>query len=789
MSMTPPTLPALGQAFSALIESSNDAVCFLDPEGNILMLNTIFADRFGKSPRECINANVFDMISDLLHLPEVANHRRVHCEKVLRTGKQVRFEDTRGENITNISINPVRSAEGEITQLLVIIQDITKYKHLLQTSFKKESRLNLALELARAGVWEWDLVTGENIWSDELWRLYGLEMNRQAASFELWASTVHPDDRDTAFQSVSAAVNNENELNLEYRVVHPDGSVHWLMSRGAPLRNERNKVCRYIGMVVDVTERKRIADELNENRKIMDFALEKSLVGIWSMNLKDFTVKRTREHARIFGYDSGHSEWTLKKFLDHVVPDDRKNLEPLIRNSIENQKDYSFDCRITRLDGEVRWISVKGAFQADKEGKSNHVLGIVEDITERKRAEEEQEIMHEHLLHSQKMELVGQLAGGIAHDFNNHLTAILGNIEFAIGEVDDSHPVAEYIKYTRQAALRSAELTNQLLAFARKQKAVPKVLDLNMEIEELLPMLSRLIDGRIHIDWRPGNRKAFLSIDPSQLDQILTNLCVNAQDSISGEGKITITTDIVQMKRGEGAEELPGEDPEYLVSLSVSDTGCGIDQQVVPHIFEPFFTTKEIGKGTGLGLSTVYGIVKQNKGSIECNTEQGQGTTFTLFFPQEQIERDTGSVSNTDASTSTDQKTILVVDDEVDVLNLVKGILEKYDFRVIAASDAETAMGIAARYPFQIDLLLTDIRMPIMNGVELSRQMQADYPNLKTLFMSGYAPSSHDKDLVADSRCKFIPKPFTIRDLIESVNTSLGLTSPRTEVRGNLKKM
>jgi len=408
-------------------------------------------------------------------------------------------------------------------------------------------------------------------------------------------------------------------------------------------------------------------------------------------------------------------------------------------------------------------------------------MGIVEDINERKHAEEEQEKMQAQLLHSQKMELVGQLAGGIAHDFNNHLTAILGNVELAMQEVDASHPVAEYVSYIRQSAVRSAELTKQLLAFARKQKAVPKVLDLNAEIEELLPILRRLIDARIQIDWGSGGEKAFLSIDPSQLDQVLTNLCVNAQDAISGKGKITIATAIVQRKKGIVSEELPSVNSGCLVSLSVSDTGCGIDKQVVPHIFEPFFTTKDIGKGTGLGLSTVYGIVKQNKGSIECKTKKGHGTTFTVFFPLEEVERDVRPGSNADACCITGQKTVLLVDDEDTVLNLVKGILEKNDFRVITASDAETALEAAAQYQSQIDLLLTDIRLPKKNGVELIRQLQAEYPDLKTLLMSGYAECANDRDLLTDGRCTFISKPFTIRELLDAVSNALcGQSNPES---------
>ena len=776
MSVTPSSHPSIESAFPALIESSNDAICFLDAKGTILGINSLFAARFGKHAQECLDANVFDLISDVLHLPEVAVQRKEQCAKVLRTGQQVRFEDRRGEAITNISISPVRSADGDVMQLLVIIQDVTLYKHLEKASFRKESRLKLALKLARSGLWEWDLITNENTWSDELWILYGLEMNVEAPSFNLWSSTIHPDDREMAIRTALTSIKNETELNLEYRVIHPDGSVHWLMSRGAPLRDERDMVCRYIGMVVDITVRKQIEDELNENRKWMDFALEKSHIGVWNINLRDRTAKRTPEHARIFGYGSENAEWSLNLFLGHILPEDRGDVEILVSNSIQSEQDYAFECRISRLDGEVRWISAKGAFQFDRDGRATHVLGIVEDISERKRDEEEREKLQGQLLHSQKMELVGQLAGGIAHDFNNHLTTILGNIEFVIDEIDGAQPATEYVTYIRQAAQRSAELTKQLLAFARKQTIVPRLLDLNLEIEVLLPMLTRLTDRRIQFDWHPAEGKAFIAIDPSQVDQILTNLCVNAKDAIAGAGRITIATDIVRMTNGSSGEEQACRESGYAVSLSVTDTGSGMAQHVVSHIFEPFYTTKEVGKGTGLGLSTVYGIVQQNKGSITCSTELGQGTTFTIIFPLVQMEAEVRSVSAADPTRSTGKKTILLVIEEEALRSLMKSILENNDFKVVEAGDAEQALRNAAEYPFKIDLLLTDVSLPILNGVDLSHRLHADYPEMETLFMSGFSVCAIDSSPAKGGRCNIIAKPFTIRELIDAVDRSLCMT-------------
>ena len=507
----------------------------------------------------------------------------------------------------------------------------------------------------------------------------------------------------------------------------------------------------------------------------MDFAFEKSHVGVWDLNLQAHTVKRTLEHARIFGFEKNVPGWTLEMFLDHIVPDDRNAIEALIKGSLHNHQDYEFECRIHTSQGEVRWVMATGAFYIDKSSNESHVLGIVQDITDRKRSEEEREKLQAQLLHAQKLEVIGQLAGGIAHDFNNHLTAILGYIELASNEIDETNPLAKYIKNIQRSALRSAELTNKLLAFARKQHIHPKVLNLNMEIEELLPILGQLIHRGIEIEWCPKNDKPLISIDPSQIDQILTNLCVNARDAITGPGKITIETDIVQIKKSECTAERISQISGHYVRLSVTDTGSGIDIKTLPHIFEPFFTTKELGKGTGLGLSTVYGIVKQNKGHIDCKSESGKGTTFTIWLPQYEGNRNTRLIPNPELLKKTEKKTILLVEDEIDVLNLVKSLLEKKDFKVFAASDAEKALEIAARNPYQINLLLTDVRLPKMNGVELSRRLLAEYPNMNTVFMSGYTDWINDNIPENNQKLTFISKPFTINDLLAAVNKSLSI--------------
>jgi len=757
----------------SLLDSLPDATSLIDPSGRIVTINSIFAERLGKKTLECIGCNIFELIASFV-MPVGVHFRKERCAEVFRTGKRFVFEEKRGDQHLNIILSPVKSPTGEIAHLLVIIQDITEKQHIQEVAVKEKIQTGLALKLAHTGIWEADLKTGENIWSESIWKLYGLSRDHEKASTELWNSTVHPDDREAALHIIESAVKQEVDINIEYRVQHLDGSVHWLMVRGIPLRDKSARVDRYIGIVVDITDRKHAETELAKFQRHMDFALEKSHVGVWDLNLNAPAVKRTLEHARIFGYEKNVSGWTLEQFLDHIVPDDRDAIEALIRSSIKNHQNYEFECRITTTHGEVRWIMATGAFYVDKSSDESHVLGIVLDITERKRSEQEREQLQAELLHSQKLEVIGQLAGGVAHDFNNHLTAILGYIELAIDEMDEKHPAAKYLKTIQRSALRSAELTNKLLVFARKQPIHPKVIDLNREIEEILPILGPLIRREIEIEWSPVDHQALITIDPSQIDQILTNLCVNARDAITGTGKISIRTDIVKIKKPECATEHITQIPGHYVTLSVTDTGCGIDMETLPHIFEPFFTTKKVGKGTGLGLSTVYGIVKQNKGYINCKSEKGTGTTFSVWLHQYETSRDTGLIQNHEQLKQAEKKTILLVEDEKGVLNLIKKILETSDFKVFTASDAEQALEIAARNPYQINLLLTDVRLPKMNGVELSKRLHAAYPNIKTLFMSGYADL---KEGIAENGQKFtlIAKPFTFKDLLDSVNKALSM--------------
>jgi CheY-like chemotaxis protein len=363
------------------------------------------------------------------------------------------------------------------------------------------------------------------------------------------------------------------------------------------------------------------------------------------------------------------------------------------------------------------------------------------------------------------MESVGRLAGGVAHDFNNMLGVILGYAELALEKTTSGEPLHADLAHIRRAAEHSADITRQLLAFARKQTISPQLLDLNEAVEDTLRMLRRLLGEGIDIAWVPGEDLDPVKMDPSQIDQILTNLCVNARDAIGETGKITIETGSASFDEDYCAAH-PGFIPGRYMMLAVSDDGCGIDAALIPHLFEPFFTTKDLDKGTGLGLATIYGIVKQNNGFINVYSEPDRGSTFKIYLSSQ-----TGAAQPLPTKESAGQagvqgsETILLVEDEPTILNLTRMMLERFGYMVLTAATPSEAVDLARGHAGTIHLLMTDLIMPEMNGCDLASRLVSLRPDLKALFMSGYTANVIAHHGVLDEGVNFIQKPFTIKDL------------------------
>ncbi|NTW56881.1 MAG: response regulator, partial [Chlorobiaceae bacterium] len=509
----------------------------------------------------------------------------------------------------------------------------------------------------------------------------------------------------------------------------------------------------------------------------MAYALENSHVGIWHLDLNNCLVTRTLEHDRIFGYDALLPKWTVDSFFEHLFPEDIDMVREQYNRSISDRSDFRLECRVRKANGQTGWIAIAGTFMFSRGNESPNIIGIVQDITDRKLAELERIKLQTQLQQSQKMDMIGQLAGGIAHDFNNILSSVLANTDVLLDQIDERHPFYGNLDSIRHAVNRSSEMVAHLLAFARKQVWRPQLIDLENELMQIRAMLSNLIRDNIRFDWRLQHSHAMVNIDPSHLVQIITNLCINARDAIDGDGCIVIETS--SLKSGTYPEEkLDGaEGSDDRVMISITDTGGGIAEEDLPRIFEPFFTTKEKGKGTGLGLAVVYGIVTQNKGFIECLSEKGKGTTFKIFFPQSGTKVNTQEELLQETSPSNRATGILLVEDEPDILKIIKTLLEARNLDVLPAENAEKAMEIFDKHQKEIGMVISDIMLPGINGIEMFRKLQKINPELKYIFMSGYGFDALRHIEASGLNMNFISKPFGIRaflDLVNSVNAPAG---------------
>ncbi len=522
------------------------------------------------------------------------------------------------------------------------------------------------------------------------------------------------------------------------------------------------------------SQRKKNEDALRESQECLEFVLKGSQLGFWDWNLETNVVKRNERWAEMLGYKLDEIDFTVKQWLDLIHPDDRSMADQSIKDHLEGRTPmHKIEYRMLTKNGQFRWIFDQAKIvKRDAKGQPLRMSGTQTDITEHKRAEEEKANLQSQLQQAQKMEAIGQLAGGVAHDFNNMLSVILGHAELGMDQMDPSQPLFANLAEIGKAAMRSADITRQLLAFARKQTVAPKVLDLNETVEGMLKMLRRLIGEDIDFAWLPGFALWPVKMDPSQLDQILANLCVNARDAIAGVGKMTVETENCAFDEEYCTTHAGFVAGEY-VRLSVSDNGCGIDKETLAHIFEPFFTTKGVGKGTGLGLATVYGAVKQNNGFISVYSEPDQGTIFTIYLPRHRHTVAGISSAKVVEPTVGGHETILLVEDEETILNMTRTMLARLGYTVVSAATPHEAFRLVGERAGEIDMLLTDVVMPEMNGRDLAQSLLPLNPQLKCLFMSGYTSDIIAQQGILDEGIQFIQKPFSKQDLASKVRMVL----------------
>lgn len=557
---------------------------------------------------------------------------------------------------------------------------------------------------------------------------------------------------------------------LEEKIATPDGEK-WHQTFKTPIFDDQKRVIGTAGIAQDITARKQAEISIITTNQLLQTIIDSVPMRIFWKDTElrylgcnfNFAQDAGVMHpSDLIGKDDFQLGW--KEQAERYRDDDRQVIESGVSK-------ISFEEPQTTPGGHQIWLRTSKVPLRNEKNNIIGVLGIYEDITGWKQAWEEKAQLELQLQQAQKMESIGHLAGGVAHDFNNMLGVIIGHVELALMKAQPTSPIISDLKDIQSAAQRSADLTRQLLTFARKQIISPKVLDLNHTVAGMLKMLQRLIGENIHLSWNPATNLWPVKIDPSQLDQILANLCVNARDAIDGIGKITIESrnnSVSESRQKSSPDTLPGD----YVRLSVSDDGHGIDKDILPQIFEPFFTTKEFGQGTGLGLSMVFGAIKQNEGFIEVSSEPGQGTTFHIFLPRQQTSA-TQYPGAAELPLHRGTETVLLVEDDQMLLDLVKTMLQISGYTVLPASTIDLAISLAKEHSEQIHLLISDLIMPEMNGRELWDILQVIRPEMKVIFMSGYTADIIAKQGIIEEGIEFLQKPVSFNTLLSKVGEVL----------------
>ncbi|MBF0232689.1 MAG: transporter substrate-binding domain-containing protein [Desulfamplus sp.] len=514
----------------------------------------------------------------------------------------------------------------------------------------------------------------------------------------------------------------------------------------------------------EVEWRKQAEESLKESEERFRSLSDGSMEALF-FTKDGFCIEANNAAAEIFGYQSP-SEFIGRFGTDIIAPESHE----IVKKHMLKNNFNPYEAVGIRRNGQKFPISIRAKSMSYKDKGVVRVTSIT-DITERKSLEAQ-------LIQAQKMESVGRLAGGVAHDFNNMLGVILGHTELALLKAEEDNDLISDLKEIQNAAKRSANLTKQLLAFARKEIISPKKLDLSDTVESMLNMLRRLIGEDIDLVWKPSSHLWPVKMDPSQIDQILANLCVNARDAIDGVGKLTIETGIKTFDE-EYCKEHAGFIPGDFVMLAVSDNGCGMEKDTLANLFEPFFTTKEVGKGTGLGLATIYGIVKQNNGFINVYSEPGLGSTFKIYLPRLVAKEDTDKEVPEKKAAAGGSETILLVEDEPMILDMTTTMLEMSGYTVLAAASPDEAIRLAKDHTGKIHLLMSDVVMPEMNGRDLAGQINDLYPDIRLLFMSGYTSNVIAHHGILDDGVEFMQKPFSMADMSAKVRELLDMASDK----------
>jgi PAS domain S-box-containing protein len=646
-------------------------------------------------------------------------------------------------------------------------------------------RLWEAQRIAHIGSWELNITENALLWSRQVYEIFGVTAGEFGGDFEAFFAYVHPDDQPAMMAAYQQALRGEAPLDIRHRITRPDGEVRYVRERAQLVERQGLLL---VGTVQDVTseyeaefsrrlqqaelsahasELERLNDQLRASEERFRLVALVTVDTIWDWDLTTNAVWWNSGLQTQFGYAPEEIEDDAQSWTTRIHPDDVERVLESIHNVIDGStNEWEATYRLRRRDGTYAEVADRGFVIRDAQGNGVRMVGGMTDITERLALEEQ-------LRQAQRLEAVGQLTGGVAHDFNNLLTVIMGNAELIVEELADHDQLRPLAEMIGSAAQHGAELTQRLLAFARRQALDPRPVNVNALAAGMNNLLRRTLGEHIEIEIDYAADPWHALVDPAQLESALLNLCLNARDAMPHGGRLTIETANVRID-AEYAEQQVEVLPGQYIMLAVSDTGTGIAQEHLARIFEPFFTTKKKGEGTGLGLSMVYGFVKQSSGHVNITSAPGKGTTVRLFLPRAQSEASQpGAAVERYRNEASAQGTILLVEDDELVRQYARQSLAGMGYTVLAAATGAEALAIL-RERDDIVLLFTDIVMPGgMSGRELVDVAQRERPGLKVLYTSGYTDNAIVHHGRLDPGVHLLTKPYRRADLARKIRELL----------------
>lgn len=757
---------------STVLDHAADAVITIDSLGLIQTFNPEAERLFGYSEEEVYGRNLKVL------MPEP--YRSAH------DGYLRRFMESGESHILNRRVElegqhkkgAIFSMELSVGQLLFqgeshfvgTIRDITERKATENALNQSKESLAEAQHLARLSGWEWDIASDKVSRDETTYHTIGLGGLTELGTMEDVLGSIHPDDQEYARESFRRALSGEDSrFDAQYRLVLPNGESKTVHGLGVVRRNEAGEAVSVLGTVQDVTERSAMEDALRRSERSMANAQRVAGFGSWEWDIRDGQVTWSDAAYDIYGVNQAELEPSYDVFIDCVHLDDRAKVESTIVDSFETGKAFFVEHRIVGREGKIKTVRTVGEIEKNTAGNPVKMVGTVLDVTDYKAAEEQKQ-------QSQKMAAVGQLASGVAHEFNNLLVAIGGFAQMAVGKTDDQDRVKMCLDEIVTASDRAAELTNQLLTFSRKRTSKPKTVKADDMVAGIQRLLGPLLGAKIALKMTLECKEAHIRVDPGLMSQAITNLAINARDAMPDGGTLTIATKIIGIspmtaKTGDSGSGVH-------VCVSVSDTGTGIDPAHLPNLFEPFFTTKEEGKGTGLGLSMVYTTATESGGHIDVESELGKGTTFNLYIPLAESEVKILNDGKADqALREVSQFCALVVEDDKAVRQLAVMALEEVGYFVLEAEDGEVALSMVRESIVRMDLIVSDLELPGMGGVELVRALLDEDQYLKIVIMSGY-DIVEEKDEIGRPQYQgqpFLKKPFKPEALQKLAHDMVGV--------------